>query len=215
MKWSRVALLTVLVLAAGGCSRAYYSAMEKVGIHKRDIMVDRVEQARDAQKEGEEQFRSALEAFQSVTGFDGGDLEDVYKRLNREYEDSKAAADEISEKIDRIEDVSKAMFGEWRDELKAYSSASLKRQSEQQLKETERRYKQLIDAMRNAESRIDPVLQVMLDQVLFLKHNLNARAIQSLKTEVPQINADVDRLLRAMREAIAEADAFVADLREG
>ena len=33
-------ITTVLMLAS--CSSAYYSAMEKVGIHKRDIMVDRV-----------------------------------------------------------------------------------------------------------------------------------------------------------------------------
>ena len=52
-----------IVLLLGGCSSAYYGAMEKVGVHKRDIMVDRVEDARDSQAAAQEQFKSALEQF--------------------------------------------------------------------------------------------------------------------------------------------------------
>ena len=47
-----VAILMMLITV--GCSRAYYGAMEKVGVHKRDIMVDRVESARDAQQDAKE-----------------------------------------------------------------------------------------------------------------------------------------------------------------
>ena len=42
-------LLLLLGLVAG-CSSAYYNTMEKLGVHKRDIMVDRVGEARDAQE---------------------------------------------------------------------------------------------------------------------------------------------------------------------
>ena len=44
-------LLSVSLLS--GCQSAYYSAMEQVGIHKRDIMVDRVEDANVAQKDAQ------------------------------------------------------------------------------------------------------------------------------------------------------------------
>lgn len=200
-------------ICLAGCSQAYYGTMEKFGVHKREILVDRVEDARDAQEDGEKQFKDALAAFKSVTGFDGGNLEKVYDKLNGEYQDSKDAADDISERIEAIESVANAMFSEWRAELKQYSSANLRRDSEQQLKLTQAKYKQLIGAMRKAEARIDPVLAVMQDQVLYLKHNLNARAIQSLKSEVPKIDANVDSLVAAMRQAIAEADAFVANMK--
>jgi nitrogen fixation-related uncharacterized protein len=43
-----ILIAVFLGLFFGGCSKAYYGAMEKVGIHKRDILVDRVEGARDA-----------------------------------------------------------------------------------------------------------------------------------------------------------------------
>ena len=60
--------LTVILLLAG-CASAYYGAMEKFGIEKRDILVDRVEDSREAQEEAREQFESALEQFIAATNF--------------------------------------------------------------------------------------------------------------------------------------------------
>ena len=66
----------------GACSSAYYKTMEGLGIEKRDILVDRVEEARDAQGDASEQFASALEQFRSTVHFNGGDLEKIYDHLN-------------------------------------------------------------------------------------------------------------------------------------
>ena len=51
------------------------------------------------------------------------------------------------------------------------------------------------------------------DQVLFLKHNLNARAIGSLRNELADIERDTDRLVREMQKAIAEADTFIQSMK--
>ncbi len=207
-------LLLMLVMGTVlGCSSAYYNTMEKLGVHKRDIMVDRVEDARDSQKAAEKQFASALEEFKSVVAVDGGNLESVYKKLNSEYEDSKSAAEDIRKRIEGIESVSKALFKEWEQELKQYSNKQLRSESQRKLKDTKNKYEQMIAAMRKTESRLDPVLQAMNDQVLYLKHNLNARAIQSLKQEVVKIDKDVDILLAAIRTSVAEADAFIKEMK--
>lgn len=207
-----MAVLGVAVLI--GCSSAYYNTMEKFGVHKRDIMVDRVEEARDSQKDAEKQFTSALEQFKSVVAVDGGNIEPVYKKLNKEYEDSKAAAQEIRDRIDSVESVSKALFKEWEEELKQYSSAQLRNESQRKLNATKAQYERLITAMKKTESRLDPVLTAMNDQVLYLKHNLNARAIQSMRQEVVKIDKDVDVLLAAMRTSIAEAEAFIKEIKD-
>ena len=39
------------ILLVSGCETAYYSAMEQVGVHKRDILVDRVDEASEAQED--------------------------------------------------------------------------------------------------------------------------------------------------------------------
>ena len=201
---------SVLVLAlSGGCSSAYYKTMESVGIEKRDILVDRVEEARDAQDSASEQFASALEQFRATVNFDGGDLEDIYDRLNSEYEDSSAEADDVSERIDAVEGVAEDLFREWEQELEQYSRADMRKNSAALLKDTRSRYGRLMSTMRRAERSMEPVLEAFHDQVLFLKHNLNARAIGALRNELDSIERDTAKLIAQMQKAIAEANAFI------
>jgi len=204
--------LSLLALSLGGCSSAYYKTMENFGVEKRDILVDRVEEARDAQDDASEQFADALEQFRSVVAVDGGDLEEVYDRLNSEYERSRDEATEVSERIDAVESVAEDLFSEWQKELGEYTRADLRRNSESLLKDTRRRYEQMMKAMRRAESTMDPVLESFQDQVLALKHNLNARAIGALRNEMDSIERDTARLISEMQKAIAEADAFIQSM---
>ena len=207
-------LLIGCTLCVTSCSQVYYSTMEKMGIHKRDILVDRVEEARDSQLEAKKEFASALERFASVVNYDGGDLEEKYNQLKDELENLEARAKEVHDRIAAVEDVAEALFDEWEQELNQYSSPRLRRASEQKLRETRRRYNQLIRAMKRAEAKIDPVLVPLRDEVLFLKHNLNARAISSLKGELNKIQLDVSSLVKDMERAIQEADAFIKTLEQ-
>lgn len=209
----RLILPALLALVLAGCESTYYSAMEGLGIEKRDILVDRVEEARDSQEEAQEQFASALEEFSALINFDGGELQDVYESLSDEYEASADAADDVRGRINAIEDVAEDLFDEWRDELEQYSSDSLRRDSARKLRDTERRYASLIKSMRRAESRMDPVLVALHDNVLYLKHNLNAKAIGALQGELSGIESDVSQLIKEMNAAIAESDAFIASLK--
>ena len=195
------------------CETAYYNTMEKVGYHKRDILVSRVESARESQAEGQEQFKSALEQFRSVVNFDGGSLEREYNKLNATYEDSVTAADEISERVDAVENVAEALFKEWEQELDQYSSANLRRSSQQQLSDTRRSYSTLISKMRRAEKSIQPVLAILKDNTLFLKHNLNARAVGQLKGELRNVDRNVQSLIANMESAIQESDKFIKGLK--
>ncbi|WP_150305715.1 DUF2959 domain-containing protein [Pseudomonas saliphila] len=214
MSISRWFLFALLVAALAGCQSAYYGAMEKVGVHKRDIMVNRVESVQDAQTDAKEQFESALAQFRSIIQIKDQDLAARYDRLNDEYEDSKAAAQAVTDRINAVEDVSEALFDEWEEEIELYSNANLKRQSAAKLSQTRRQYQGLIKAMRSAEARMAPVLQAFQDQVLFLKHNLNARAIDSLQGELGTIETDVVQLIREMEKSIAESEAFISSLQD-
>lgn len=205
------ALILSLTLLSG-CQSAYYSAMESVGVHKRDIMVDRVEDATEAQKDAQEQFTSALAALQSLTRFEGGTLEETYHRVNAQYEASADAAEKVSDRIAAIENVSEALFDEWQEELSLYSSAALRRDSEAKLKATRASYGKMIAAMHRAEGKMAPVLDTLRDNSLYLKHNLNAAAIGSLQGEFRSLERDIQRAISDMRAAISESERFVAQL---
>ncbi|MCK6446645.1 MAG: DUF2959 domain-containing protein [Planctomycetes bacterium] len=208
-------LASVCVVLLVGCQSAYYGVMEKFGVEKRDILVDRVEEGRDAQKEAKEQFQSALDAFKSVTQFEGGALEEQYETLKGEYEDASEQVEEVTDRIESIERVANDLFVEWKAEIEQMNSPDLKAQSQKMLADTKTRYTDLMAAMKKAEAKMQPVLTAFNDRVLFLKHNLNAQAIASLSTQVGEIDGKVQELVKDMEASIAEADAFISAMDSG
>ena len=211
--YGRLLVLVCSQMLLLGCASAYYDALESIGVHKRDIFVDRIEESLEVQKEGQAQFESALEQFKTTVDFDGGGLEKAYNLFNDEYEESEEAANAISEHISAVESVADALFVEWSDELDLYTSPSLRRASERQYKSTQKKYQRLLASMRRVEESMQPVLATMRDNVLFLKHNLNARAIDTLKGELGSINRDMSKLVKNMQRSIAEAEAFITTLK--
>jgi len=198
-----------LILAATGCSSVYYGTMEKMGWHKRDLLVSNVKEARDNQEEAKEAFKDALTRFTEVVKVENTQLKAKYDALNSDMKRCESAAADVSKRIASVEDVAGALFSEWEAELDQYKSDELRRSSERKLRETRGRYDQLIGAMKKAESRMAPVLDAFQDQVLFLKHNLNAQAVASLEGTVNTLRGDVDRLIGEMEKSINEANTFI------
>lgn len=202
------------VLLASGCQTAYYKTMETFGVHKRDILVDNVKDARDAQDAAKVQFASALEEFSSVVNVQGGELEKKYKTLNAAYEKSKSRADAVKGRLNDVKRVGTALFKEWDKELDTYKSDNLRKASQAKMVQTQQQYNRLISAMEKAESRIQPVLDAFGDQVLFLKHNLNAQAISSLQGELGNMETEIGSLIKEMEKSIGEADAFIQQMTQ-
>ena len=216
MNLSRWIVPSALLLAAAlpaGCSSLYYGTMETFGYHKRDLLVERVEEAKVDQEQAKEQFQTAFEQFKQITAFDGGDLEDQYNQLKSAFERCADRADDVRDRIKAVRDVSDALFAEWRSELDQYKSEDLRRQSEKLIDSTERQADQLIAAMQSAEAKMQPVLDTFSDQVLFLKHNLNARAIASLSGISTELEKNVAALIADMEKSIDEASAFIDSLK--
>ena len=192
----------------------YYRTKESFGQHKRDLVVIRVEDASDSLQETKIQFLDALERFKSVVNVESGSLEDKYRLLKQQFDFCSLRSEVVRNKIQAIEEVSDALFKEWETELKEYTNRSLRAQSRQQLKLSKQHYMRLIKAMLKAEQKIQPVLGAFRDQVLFLKHNLNANAIAALQHEFSEICFDISQLIQAMEKSIAEANHFVHILVE-
>ena len=133
--------------------------------------------------------------------------------LDAEYQQSVKAAELVSSRINKVESVADALFNEWQDELGQYQNASLKAQSKQKLVTTEKQFDVLLKKMRSAEKKMQPVLKIMHDNVLFLKHNLNAKAIGSIQTDFAGLQQDVSSLISEMNKAIADSNKFIAQMQ--
>lgn len=204
------ALLSLLMVV--GCTRTYYKAMATLGKEKRDILVSRVKDSRKEQQQAKEQIKTTMESFQALTGFQGGQLEKNYKKLNSEYEKAADTANKLHDRIDSIDKVSNDLFKEWQKEIDGMDNRKLKQQSANMLRQSRLQEAGYIKTMRQTEARMTPVISAFHDQVVFLKHNLNARAIGSLKGTSAKISTDVDVLLTSLDGSMAQADALIQSL---
>jgi sugar-specific transcriptional regulator TrmB len=205
--------ILALALILCGCRSAYYATMEKFGVYKRDLLKKSVVSARDSQKAASDQFKDALTRLRELYNVQGGDLEKTYDELNREYERSTSRANAVHKRVADMESVARDLFAEWENEIKQISSENLRQSSREKLQETQRRYEELHTALKRAEQSMDPVLVRFHDQVLFVKHNLNAAAIASLKGESADIQKEIAKLVEDLNAAIAKADTFIGTLR--
>mgnify|MGYP000865021408 CR=1 FL=1 len=147
-----------------------------------------------------------------VLAFDGGNLEKAYNKAKDEYESAQSAADDVSNRINKVEDVAEALFEEWQSEIDEISKASLRRNSTSKLKETQRSYQSLVKSMRRAEAKMPPILTAMKDNMLYLKHNLNAQAIGAIKGEFTNLQTDISSLINEMNKSIAESNKFIKSM---
>ncbi|NOT84121.1 MAG: DUF2959 domain-containing protein [Methylococcaceae bacterium] len=192
----------------------YYRTRETFGDHKRDIVVYEVSQACVNLQDTRDQFEDALQRFKTIVCVDNTSLENKYNLLKRQYDFCQAKADHVSDRIRAIENVSEALFIEWEDELEQYANRGLRASSKQQLKISRQRYLRLIKTFNRAEEKMQPVLSAFKDQVLFLKHNLNAQAIAAVQHEFVEIGLDISQLIRVMEVIITEANEFIASLSD-
>ena len=208
-RFQALALLLLAGVLLSGCRSTYYSMWESVGKEKRHLLRDEVEDAREDQAKASEEFKDALTRIKELTGFQGGELENVYLQLKDDYEDCESRASVIDDRIANVEQIAADLFVEWEAEIGQMTNATFRSNSRQSLARTRERYNQLHRAMVQARSRMDPVLSRLNDYVLYLKHNLNAQAVGALGSEMGRIEADVDMLVRDIERSIEAADTFL------
>jgi hypothetical protein len=211
-----VAALVVPPLVGCQTTRnAYYNAWEKMGYAKRERLVDNVKAAKDEQVQAKQQFATALDEFKSVVNFQGGDLEALYNKLDKELKRCKSQAAAVNSKIDSVKHVGTSLFDEWTGEIGQMKDQSLKGKSQQLYDQTHASYDEMLKRMDTAAVSMNPVLEKFNDRVLFIKANLNAQAIASLKGTEIELGGDIDKLVKDMNASIAEADKFISGIQSG
>jgi hypothetical protein len=206
---TRIFLVWSVFFFVSGCSTAYYSTMEKFGKEKRHILIDNVEDVQESQEKAQEEFKDALTKIKELYAFDGGELETFYKKLKDSYEDCDSRANQIEKRINDVEEVAKDLFIEWEFEISQINDAKLKNSSRNSLKDAKVKYQKLETVMNRSTKGMYPVLAKLKDYVLYLKHNLNAKAVGSLSGEVISIENDVAGLIKDMNVSIKEAENFI------
>jgi len=211
LRWFTL-LSVVAVVSLAGCRSMVYSAYEKVGIYKRDLLKKRVVSARDEEVGAQKEFKDALTRLKEMTGFEGGELEKRYRGLQSDYDDASSRVAAVHKRVQDVETVAEDLFAEWDKENRQIETPELRQVSRQQLNDTRQRYDEMLAALKRSEQSMDPVLHKLHDYVLALKHTLNAQAIAALSGESMKIQADVSKLIEDMNASIARADEFIKQM---
>ncbi len=204
-----IPVLLLVCLVTVSCRSTYYAVWEKLGREKRDLLRGNVEKARNEQKDASEEFKHALTQLKELTKFDGGKLEKAYNQFKDQYDTCVERADAVRSRVEKVETIAADLFAEWETELNSISNESLRANSRDKRRDTKKKYETLHASMKRAEQSMDPVLTQFRDYVLYLKHNLNAQAIGSLKGEAAAIELEIGKLLHDMNRSIREADEFI------
>ena len=211
LRWFTL-LSVAAVVALTGCRSMVYSAYEKVGIYKRDLLKKRVVSARDEEVGAQKEFKDALTRLKEMTGFEGGELEKRYRDLQSDYDDASSRVAAVHTRVKEVQTVAEDLFTEWDKENREIETPELRQVSRQQLNDTRQRYDDMLTALKRSEQSMDPVLHKLHDYVLALKHTLNAQAIAALSGESSKIQADVSKLIEDMNASIARADEFIKQM---
>ena len=207
-----ICLLACSLACLTGCKNVVYSAYENFGVYKRDLLKKRVISARDEEKGAQQQFKDALTRLKELTGFEGGELEKHYRKIQSDYDDAAERVTAVHKRIQDVETVATDLFAEWEKEDRQIETPELRQTSRQQLTDTRQRYEEMLAALKRSERAMDPVLHKLHDYVLALKHSLNAQAIADLRGESTKIQTDIEQLIQEMNASISRADEFVRQI---
>lgn len=214
MNTTRRTFLTLAALPAiSSCRTVYYTAMEKVGFEKRDLLRRAVKAARGEQQDASKQYKDALTQLQAIYGRSGSNLEKAYDKLSAEYDACAAATKTVQSRIKEMDRVASDLFREWEGEIRQMNDTDLASSSRDKLANTRNRFAEVSSALHRSYEAMPPVLKKLNDHVLYLKHNLNAEALGALQGRADEIEGDIQALLNRMNTAIAEADGFAKTLK--
>lgn len=206
-------ILTVLAISAFGLvacrSSTYYEAMDTVGYEKREMLVDRVEDARDAQVQAKQQLQTALYTLRRVETVPANELGELHGDLKNEVESTSDELDDLRDSISSVESVAESLFADWEEELATFESDELRRQSRQELQRTRESYRELVTALRNTEQRLQTAVPSLEEQVLFIEHAVNAGGTPVETEELDDVREQVSSLIEELEGSIDRTQKFI------
>jgi len=215
MKTIGMTIALVLILSSQGCNNSLgYSFQEAMGTPKRQVLLSRVQDTRDSLKETKKTFASAMQQFGSVYKESGAKLENKYVILKKEYDTCNSKASELRGQIANVKSIGQVLFQEWQKELDQFTNEQMRKLSEVKMQQTREKYVTMTDSMDRVSARITPVMNSMNDQLLNIKHSLNALIVVSLEEELTQLRGHMDSLSADIDASVNHCNAFIGSMAE-
>ena len=206
-------IIISLILFMSSCqTTSYYKTKGWFGAEKRELFVDSVEGVRNSLQDNIDVFKKATAGINVVINVKKEKMEEQHEHLKNDYENCESEAGDIRSRIDTMEAISGDFFDQWMEEMELYNNESFRNASRTKYNKVRKRYTKLVQNLREVEVKLEPALNGFRDQVLFLKHNINAQSVASLEDELVTVEAEIDALIRELQGAIKESTAFISSM---
>lgn len=205
-------ILLLSLLLTSSCSTVYYNFWETLGKEKRDLLKSKLNDVNNAQEDVEEQYVDNLERIRKEYNFNEGELEKTYDKITDDYEDTNEKQKELSERINKANNIATDLFEEWKNEAYQLQNKNYKRKSLQKLAITKKKYSRTYTTIKKIEKDLNKILRKFKDQVIFIKHNLNAKVIGNLKSEFNDIKIDIKKQIKNIKRSKNQTELFIKEL---
>lgn len=199
----------LLVATVGGCSAAYYAAMEQLGWEKRDILVNRIEVARDALRAAARRVTTAWQVVERASAAEAGP---VAARLRTALADAHTDAAVAERRVAGVAAAGTRLFTSWAQEVADTRDAAQRTRGEEIYARAEERYGRMLAVMQEAVAAMPPVLAVLREQAAALEAAPGAATGAAVRAALAAAADELGVLQLATDRAAAEADAGVQQL---
>ncbi len=206
LRWTTAAMVLLLL---SGCASTYLSVWETLGFQRRDLLVARVENAREGADASVAAFERVLDDMMPIAMRDAPVADTRFAALDAAFRDAQDSARRLSSEIEQVETVSQGLFLEWESELAKSRDSDHKRNEQRELATSRQAYNTLIGQFRSAEVGFSPTLNTVRDSIRVLQRNRAEPRSQEDRNALLSLRGDVDRLASELRRAIAVANDFV------
>lgn len=195
-----------------GCATVYYDVWEALGQEKRDLLRSNILKTKKDHHKVEDQFEDTLAKVRATYKLKNPKLESLYDTFKEDYQLSKSKAEQLSRRIETVNNIAQDLFSEWKTESSKIKNDTYRKDSVKKRQLSMVRFGAMMKSMREVEKSLGPVLTKLNDQVLYLKHNLNASSIGAFKGELNSVETEIKNLIAEIQQSNKQADKFIAQL---
>lgn len=204
--------LLVVLLAASGCSTAYYAAAEQVGFAHHDTLANRIQQAKDAIKEAAAHVRATARALQGLAEAPENQRTSRLREVQTARADAGDQAADVAPRLAAVTRAGDALFEEWTSDVAAESDADARARDQALLALSQQHYTRVVEALEHASQAITAVLAGLDAQIAPLAEHLDSGAIAGLQAALPTIDGAINALASDVDVAAALSTKYVTEL---
>jgi len=188
-------------------------AAAQAGVKQAENLVKKTEASAKAITEAREQIKTTLDGYNALIEGNVEDTKKAYGNLQKEMDRSDDRAEDVGKRIDEMNVEADKYFADWTRSLDGISSPDLRARSEERMKDARSRYDQILATTGKAGDMFASFIQNLRDQVTYLGHDLNPRALASLEGDATKLNTAAESFFGKIDSAIDEATSYAASLR--